>query len=144
MSFFHKRIDTAEVERLLAAWTAGKVLEEQEDPEDGEDGEPVLQAIAMDGKVLCGSNARDLDEDGQPLDKPAQQQLSVLHIESGAVVGQRGFSGKKDEAERVTLREVAGPGVCILADALNSDRPTAQHLMGLGLDFVLNVKDKCG
>ena len=140
-----KRIDAAEVERLLAAWTAGQVLEEQEVQEDSGEGEPVLQAIAMDGKVLRGSYDRDLDADGKPLDKPAQQQLSALHIQSGVVVGQRGFSGKKDEAEGVTLREVAeelaGPGVCILADALHTNRPTTEFLLDLGLDFVLTAKD---
>ena len=99
-----KRIDALQVERLLAAWTAEQVLEEQGDSEHGE---ACVKAVAMDGKVLRGSYDRDLGEDGKPLDKPAQQQLSALDIDSGTVIGQRGFSGRKDEAEGAALRELA-------------------------------------
>ena len=99
----------------------------------------------MDGKVLRGSYDRDLGADGQPLDKPAQQQLSALDIDSGTVIGQRGFSGQKDEAEGAALcelaDELAGSSACVIADALHANRPTAQHLLNLGLDFLLTVKD---
>ena len=137
-----KRIDAAEVERLLAAWTAGQVLGKKGDSEDGG---ACVKAVAMDGKVLRGSYDRDLGEDGQPLDKPAQQQLSALDIASGTVIGQRGFSGQKDEAEGATLRavagELAGTDACVIADALHTNRPTARHLLGLGLDFLFTVRD---
>ena len=137
-----KRIDAAEVERLLAAWTAEQVLDE---PADSEDGEEPLQAVAMDGKVLRGSYDRDLGADGRPRDQPAQQQLSALDLDSGTVIGQLGFSGQKDAAEGAALRELAldlaGSGTCVIADALHTQRGTAQHLLDLGLDFVLTVKE---
>ena len=137
-----KHIDAAEAERLLAAWTAEQVFEE---PADSEAGEEPLQAVAMDGKVLRGSYDRDLGADGQARNQPAQQQLSALDLDSGTVIGQRGFSGQKDEAEGAALRELAcelaGSGACVIADALHTQRHTAQHLLDLGLDFVLTVKD---
>ena len=136
-----KRIDAAEVERLLAAWTAAQVLG---NPEDSADGEAPLRAIAMDGKVLRGSYDRDLGADGVLLDKPAQQQLSALDLDSGTVVGQLGFSGQKEDAEGAALRTLArtfaDSGMCVIADALHTQRGTAQELLGLGLDFVFTVK----
>ena len=137
-----KRLDAAEVERLLAAWTAEPVAEQEEDRADGERS---LQALARDGKVLRGSSDRDLGADGEPLDQPAQQQLSALDLDSGTVVGQLGFSGQKEDAEGAALRtlaeDLAGTGVCVLADALHTQRGTAQKLLALGLDFVLTVKE---
>ncbi len=106
-----KRIDAAEAERLLAAWTAEQVFDEEEDSAEDEtadsgDSEAPLQAIAIDGKVLRGSYDRDLDADGQPRDKAPQQQLSALEIHSGTVVGQLGFTGQQDDAEGAALRQL--------------------------------------
>ncbi len=145
-----KRIDAAEVERLLAAWTAEQVFDEEEDSAEGEaadsgDSEAPLQAIAIDGKVLRGSYDRDLDAAGQPRDKAPQQQLSALEIHSGTVVGQLGFTGQKDDAEGAALRQLveqfAGTGICMTADALHTQRPTVEKLLALQLNFALTVKD---
>ena len=136
-----QRTDAAEVERLTAAWTAEQVLEEQADSDSDE---APLQAVALDGKVLRGSYDRDLDAAGQPRDKPAQQQLSALDLDSGTVVGQLGFSGQKDDAEgaalRALVRDLAGTGSCVIADALHTQRGTAQHLLDLGLDYLFTVR----
>ena len=51
------------------------------------------------------------------------------------------ISGTEDEAERAALRELAGSGACVIADALHTDHSTAQHLLDLGLDFLLTVND---
>ena len=136
-----KQVDSAQVEDLLAAWVAEQVPDMQADSVDGE---PPVQAVAMDGKVLRGSYDRDLGADGRPLDKRAQQQVSALDLASGLVIGQRGFSGLKDEAEGATLRELATqlePGTCVIGDALHTNRGTAQHLLDHGLEFILTVKD---
>ena len=136
-----KRIDTGEVERLLAAWTSEQVGCQAASEDDEH---PPLHAVAIDGKVLRGSCDRDLGPDGVPLDEPAQQQLPALHLDSGSVIGQLGFSGKKDEAEGAALRDLvrswAGTGTCVIADALHTQRTTAQHLLDRGLDCLLTVK----
>ena len=136
-----KRLDSEQVEDLLAAWSAEQALDMQADSAGGE---PSVQAVALDGKVLRGSYDRDLGADGRTLDKPAQQQLSGLDLASGMVIGQRGFSGLKDEAEGVTLRELVTqlePGACAIADALHTTRGTAQHFLDHGLHFILTAKD---
>ena len=138
-----KQVEAKQVEDLLATWMAEQVPDLQADSDEGE---PAVQAVGLDGKVLRGSYDRDLGADGKPLDQPAQQQLSALDLASGTVIGQRGFSGRKDEAEGATLRELVtqlAPGTCVIADALHTDRGTAQHLLDHGLDFILTVKALC-
>ena len=140
-----KDIDAAEAERLLAAWSASQVLENTEDEDDdgGAGGSPP-GAVAIDGKVLRGSYNRDLDDEGKERDEPAQQQLSAVDIGTGAVVGQLGFSGQKDAAEGAALRTLVetwqGTGICVVADALHTQRQTAQRLVDLDLHFLLTVK----
>lgn len=99
---------------------------------DSDTGAEPPQAVALDGKVLRGPYGRDLGADGQPLDRPAQQQLSALGLDAGTVVGQLGFSGQKDDAEGAALRDLArdlaGTDSCVIADALHPQRCTAQHL----------------
>lgn len=135
-----KQVEAKQVEDLLATWMAEQVPDLQAASDEGE---PAVQAVGLDGKVLRGSYDRDLGADGKPLDQPAQQQLSALDLASGTVIGQRGFSGRKDAAEGATLRELVtqlAPGTCVIADALHTDRGTAQHLLDHGLDFILTVK----
>lgn len=135
-----KGVDAAEAERLLAAWVAEQVPAIAADS-DAE--EAPVQAVAMDGKVLRGSYDRDLGADGKPQDKPAQQQLSALDLASGTVIGQRGFSGQKAEAEGAALRALARqlePGTCVIADALHTNRGTAQDLLDRDLHYILTVK----
>ena len=108
------------MEELLAAWMAERVPEMQAASAEGE---PAVQAVAMDGKVLCGWYDRDAGADGQPLDQRAQLQVSALDL----VIGQCGFSGLKDEAEGVTRRALATqlePGTSVILDALYTDRGT--------------------
>lgn len=136
-----KQVDSEQVEDLLGAWVAGQVPEMQAASAGGE---PAVQAVALDGKVLRGSYDRDLGADGRPLEQRARQQVSALDLASGLVIGQRGFSGLKDEAEGVTLRALATqlkPSTCVIANALHTDRGTARHLLDHGLDFILTVKD---
>ena len=135
-----KQVDAEQVEDLLATWVADQVPELQADSADCES---AVRAVGLDGKVLRGSYDRDLGADGKPLDEPAQQQLSALDLDSGAVIGQRGFSGHKDAAEGATLRALVTqfePGTCVIADALHTNRGTAQHLLDHDLEFVLTVK----
>ena len=124
-----KQLNSQQVEDLLATWVADQVPELQAASGGGE---PAVRAVGLDGKVLRGSYDRDLGAAGKLLDEPAQQQLSALDLDSGTVIAQRGFSGCKDTAEGATLRALVTqfePGTCVLADALHTDRGTAQHLL---------------
>lgn len=136
-----KRIDPEEVERLLASWTAQQLPCAQEPAKPGQG-----RAFALDGKTMRGSYDRDLGEDGKVRDEPAQQQVSAVEIGLGRreVIGQLGFSGKKEDAEGVALRKlvsaVALEGACVVADALHTSKQTAQHIIDHGMSYLLTAK----
>ena len=118
------------LEDLLAEWTRTQAPE----------GEP----LALDGKTLRGSYDHDLDADGTVRDVSPWQQLSAVGILSGLVLGQRGFTGAKEDAEAAVLRRCLEPwrntGRCVIADALHTQRATAQHILDCGLHYILTVK----
>ena len=125
-----KQLDPEELERLAAAWLRRQA--------------PPGGAVAIDGKHMRGSYDRDLGADGEPRDEPAQQQVTAVGIGSGVVVGQLGYSGKKEDAEAAALRKVVlelEPGTVVVADALHTQRATAQLLEDLGMYYVFTVKD---
>ena len=135
-----KQVDSQQVEDLLATWVAEQVHELQADSDGGE---PAVRAVGLDGKVLRGSYDRNLGTAGKVLDESAQQQLSALDLDSGTVIAQRGLSGCKDAAEGATLRALVmqfEAATCVIADALHTDRGTAQHLLDHDLEFVLTLK----
>ena len=117
-----KDVDIDAAERILADWMKAQV--------------PEAKVVAIDGKTMRGSYNHDLDAHGKPREEAAQQQLSVVDIDSGVVVGQLGYSGKKDEAEGAALRQVIlslAVGTIVIADALHTSRATAALLCQLGL-----------
>ena len=130
LHYILKRLDGAEIERLTGEWMANQT--------------PDGDAVAMDGKIMRGSYDRDLGADGEPLDEPPQQQLTAVGIGSRRVLAHVGFSGKKDEAEGATLRDllekVRKPGRCVVADALHTQRATAARIVELGMRYALCVK----
>ena len=130
LHYIFKALDPEVVERELAAWAA-----EQAPPDE---------PLAADGKYLRHSYDRDRGEGDTVRDEPAQQQLSIVGLHSRLVVDQRGFSGRKDEAEGAVLRRQLerwrDTGRCVIADALHTQRETVQCLRELNLDFVLTVK----
>ena len=124
-----KDIDIDSVERILADWMKAQL--------------PATRAVAIDGKTMRGSYNHDLDDDGQPREEAAQQQLSVVDIDSRTVIGQIGFSGKKNEAEGVVTRQLLprlAPGTIVIADALHTSRETAALIVQLGQFYILQVK----
>ncbi|MDE0105425.1 MAG: ISAs1 family transposase [Bryobacterales bacterium] len=128
LHYIFKKAKVEQAEKILAAWMA-----EQVD----------VDAIAMDGKTMRGSYNRDLDAHGKQRDEPARQQLSTVDLKSRAVVGQVGYSGKKDEAEGAALREELEPlepGTTVLADALHTSRETGQRIEDLGLYYIFQAK----
>ena len=124
-----KEVDIDATERILGDWMQAQV--------------PEKKAVAIDGKTLRGSYNHDLDADGKPRREAARQQLSAVDIGSGVVVGQRGYSGSKDEAEGAALRHVVPAlpaGTIVLADALHTSRETGELICGLGQYYVFQVK----
>ena len=60
------------------------------------------------------------------------------------MVGQRGFSGAKADAEGAALRQTLEPwrntGRCVIAAARRTQRETARHILDHGLHDILTVK----
>ena len=81
LRYILKHPDEDLVETLMAAWMAEHV--------------PDNEPLALDVNTWRGSYDRDLGTDGQLRLQCPRQQLSAVGI--GCVVGQIGYSGKKDE-----------------------------------------------
>ena len=133
ISTFHyalKEIEVDTLEDLLAEWTRLQA------PDD--------EPLALDGKVMRGSYDRDREDDGSVRDEAPWQQLSAVGILSGLIVGQRGFTGAKEDAEGAILRQSLEPwkntGRCVIADALHTTLETARCILALGLHYILTVK----
>ena len=77
-------------------------------------------------------------------DEAPKQQLSAIGILSGLLVGQRGFTGAKDDAEgtilRAALKACFHTGRCVIADALHTTHATARYMCAHGLHYLLTVK----
>ena len=77
-------------------------------------------------------------------DEAPKQQLSAIGILSGLLVGQRGFTGAKDDAEgtilRAALKACFHTGRCVIADALHTTHATARFIRDRGLHYLLTVK----
>ena len=126
-------VEAQRLERELDAWLA----------EQGQQQEPG-EALALDGKTLRGSYDHDLQEDGEVADKAAQQQLTVAGIDTRQVYAQQGLTGKKEDAEAQVARELLERldirGRCIVADALHTQRETAQTILDQAGFYLFTVK----
>ena len=133
ISTFHYALKDVAVdtpEDLLAEWIRTQA------PDD--------EPLALDGKVLRGSYDRDRDADGTVRDAAPWQQLSAVGVLSGQIVGQRGFTGAKEDAESTILPQSLEPWKntrrCVIAAALHTTLATAEHIRDLGLRYILTVK----
>ena len=92
------------------------------------------RVIAVDGKTMRGARTGD---------NPAPHLLAALDQASGVVVGQRRVSGKSNEIP--ALPELLAPldldGALITADAMHTQRSTAQWIISRGAHYLLTVKD---
>ena len=126
-------IDIKQLEREIDAW-----LERQ-----GNEREP-CEPLAMDGKCLKGSYDHDRQADGTRAAEGPQQQLTVVGIDTRQVYAQQGFTGAKEDAEGSVARKVLERldlnGHCVLADALHTQRSTAELILQGGGDYVFVVK----
>ena len=92
------------------------------------------RVIAVDGKTMRGARTGD---------NPAPHLLAAPGRASGVVVGQRRVSDKSNEIP--ALPELLAPmdldGALITADAMHTQRSTAQWIISRGAHYLLTVKD---
>ena len=92
------------------------------------------RVIAVDGKTMRGARTGD---------NPAPHLLAAPGRASGVVVGQRRVSDKSNEIP--ALRDLLAPldlgGVLITADAMHTQRGTAEWIRSRGAHYLLTVKD---
>ena len=92
------------------------------------------RVIAVDGKTMRGARTGD---------NPAPHLLAALDQASGVVVGQRRVSDKSNEIP--ALPDLLAPldldGALITADAMHTQRSTAQWIISRGAHYLLTVKD---
>ena len=92
------------------------------------------RVIAVDGKTMRGARTGS---------NPAPHLLAALDQASGVVVGQRRVSDKSNEIP--ALPELLAPldldGALITADAMHTQRSTAQWIISRGAHYLLTVKD---
>ena len=127
-------IDPGQVDAAISAW----LLDRAEKAGSGrgnpaEEKIPPLAELALDGKTLRGAK----DSDGN------QTHLLAAMTHSGLVAGQVDVGAKTNEIPR--LRELLDPlditGAVISADALHTQRDTAEYLHQRGADFCFCVKE---
>lgn len=92
------------------------------------------RVIAVDGKTMRGARTGD---------NPAPHLLAALDRASGVVVGQRRVSDKSNEIP--ALPDLLAPmdldGAVVTADAMHTQRSTAQWIISRGAHYLLTVKD---
>lgn len=117
-----KTMDAQEFDNAINVWLASQA-------------EVQGKAIAVDGKVLCGSHAGG---------KAAIQLLSALLHEEGIVIAQRSIDAKTNEIPE--LKNLLGPlnieGCVITVDALHTQADTAAFIVNeKNADYLFTVKE---
>ena len=92
------------------------------------------RVIAVDGKTMRGARTGD---------NPAPHLLAALDRASGVVVGQRRVSDKSNEIP--ALRDLLAPmdldGAVVTADAMHTQKGTAEWIRSRSAHYLLTVKD---
>ena len=92
------------------------------------------RVIAVDGKTMRGARTGD---------NPAPHLLAALDQASGVVVGQRRVSDKSNEIP--ALRDLLAPmdldGAVVTADAMHTQKGTAEWIRSRSAHYLLTVKD---
>ena len=127
-STFHycfKTIDTVALEKTLSEWATG-VLEDLPDEVDKD-------AVAMDGKTLCGSVNQGA---------PTTHLLSVVSHQLGITLTQRPISEKTNEIPVATqiLEAFDVAGKVVTMDTFLTQRTFCQNLCDADADYALPVK----
>jgi Transposase len=125
-------LDPAQADAAIGAWLlqrAGQPTAEGDKPADG--APPGLGELALDGKTVRGAK----DGDGN------QVHLLAAMTHSGLVVGQVEVGAKTNEIPLLPelLDDLDIAGSVITADALHTQRDTAEYLHQRGADFCFCV-----
>jgi predicted transposase YbfD/YdcC len=124
-------LDIEALERQVAAFIQTLEQEESSETVVGADGQP-LRGLAIDGKDVRGAGAH-----GEKV-----HLLSVVQHGSGDTLAQQQVGEKTNEIPAV-LELLAGRdlrGTVITVDALNTQRATAELIIGQGGDYLMVVK----
>jgi hypothetical protein len=111
-----RTIDVEELEQALSAWVQPLLTTKERERWEG---------IAIDGKTLRGSGSEE---------RASLQLLSAFSHRLEAVLGQRAVADKTNEIPeaRTLLRTLTLEGKLVTADALHTQRDTAQVILEKG------------
>lgn len=129
----YKQLDVAAFEAALGAW-----LGRTESEPATQSSKAVPAAVAIDGKVLRGSQPQREDE---PDSVPGTYLVAAYAHRSGVVLGQVRAAGKGHElaAAKALLRQVPVAGRVVTADALLTQRDISEQIVAAGGDYLLPV-----
>jgi predicted transposase YbfD/YdcC len=122
-----KGIDCEQLERAVGQWA--ELVMESRPPQRA-----ALEAVAVDGKTLCGSQRQGAED---------AHLLSALSHRLGVVMAQVAVSDRTNEIGQVDelLAALVLEGRVITADSLLTQREVAQRIIDQGGDYVLPVKE---
>lgn len=120
-------LDCEQLERVIASWA--ELVVESYSPQTA-----ALEALAVDGKTLCGSQRQGAMD---------AHLLSALSHRLGVVMAQVAVEDSTNEIGQVDelLASLVLEGRIITADSLLSQREIAQRIIDSGGDYLLPVKD---
>ncbi|HUR08564.1 MAG TPA: ISAs1 family transposase [Nonomuraea sp.] len=129
----YKQLDVAAFETALGTW-----LGRTESKPAGKAAQRVPEAVALDGKVLRGSQPKREDE---PDSVPGTYLVAAYAHRSGVVLGQIRAAGKGQElaAAKALLRQVPVAGRVVTADALLTQRDISEQIVAAGGDYLFPV-----
>lgn len=121
----YKRLDVAAFEAALGGWLARTTT-------------AVPEAVAIDGKVLRGSQPKREDEPGRV---PGTYLVAAYAHASGVVLGQVRAAGKGHElaAAKALLQEVPLVERVVTADALLTQRDISEQIVAAGGDYLFPI-----
>lgn len=120
------RLPAEELETIIARWV--QALVPHPEPHDP------LQAVALDGKTLCGT----LDKHGRSI-----HLLALFDQQTGGVLRQLAMPPETNEhkAALTLLKRISLQGRVITGDAIFCQRDLCQQIIDDGGDYLIAVKD---
>jgi hypothetical protein len=133
----YKQLDVAAFEGALGAWLARTGAKPPSRP-TGKSAKSAREAVAIDGKVLRGSQPKRA---GEADSVPGTYLVAAYTHASGLVVGQVRAAGKGHEqaAAKALLNQVPITGRVVTADALLTQRDISEQIVAAGGDYLFPV-----